>query len=180
MPLISGQMLAHYRLVEKIGEGGMGVVWKGTDTSLEREVAIKILPSEFAIDPGRRARFDREAKLLASINHPNIAAIYGLHESDGVSFLAMELLSGMDIARRIQDGPLPMEEALESASKICDALEAAHDNGIVHRDLKPANIHLDFDEQGRVRVIKVLDFGLAKVPAATGFTSGEGQGSSPA
>jgi len=180
MPLQPGQMLAHYRLVRKIGEGGMGVVWKGIDTSLERDVAIKILPSEFATDPGRRARFQREAKLLASINHPNIAAIYGLHESNGVNFLAMELLSGRDMAHRLQDGPLPLAEALETAGKICDALEAAHDNGIVHRDLKPANIHLGFDEQDRVRVIKVLDFGLAKVPVASGFSSEEGHGNSAA
>jgi eukaryotic-like serine/threonine-protein kinase len=149
--------LGSYRLIEKIGEGGMGVVWKALDTSLGREVAIKILPDLFADDPDRLARFEREAKLLASLNHPGIATIHGLHEAEGVRFLAMELVPGEDLARRIAAGPVPIEEALGIALKIAEALEAAHEQGIIHRDLKPANIQVTPDGQ-----VKILDFGLAK------------------
>ncbi len=157
MSFVPGMELLHYRLIEKIGEGGMGVVWKAVDTTLDREVAIKILPEQFAADPERLARFEREAKLLASLNHPNIAAVYGLHEAEGVRFLAMELVSGEDLSVRLQRGPLEKDRALEIAGQICEALEAAHDAGVIHRDLKPANVVINNEGQ-----IKVLDFGLAK------------------
>jgi len=152
-----GQSLAHYRLVEKIGEGGMGVVWKAVDTTLDREVAIKILPEQLARETERLARFEREAKLLASLNHANIAAVYGLHEADGLRFIAMELVAGVDLSQRLEHGPLPVDEALAAAQLIAQALEAAHENGTIHRDLKPANVKLAPDG-----AVKVLDFGLAK------------------
>ena len=145
--------IGHYRVTCKLGEGGMGEVWRGTDTRLNREVAIKVLPEAFAQDPERMARFRREAQVLASLNHPNIAAIYGIEERA----LVMELVEGPTLAERIAQGPMPLEEALEIARQIADALEAAHEKGVVHRDLKPANIKVTPD--GRV---KVLDFGLAK------------------
>jgi serine/threonine-protein kinase len=142
MTLESGQMLAHYRLVEQIGEGGMGVVWKALDTTLDREVAVKVLPDEFAGQAERLARFEREAKLLASLNHPHIAAIYGIHESAGKRFLAMELVPGEDLSQRLTAGPLAVAEALPLALQMAAALEAAHENGVIHRDLKPANIKI--------------------------------------
>jgi serine/threonine-protein kinase len=154
-------MLAHYRLVEKLGEGGMGVVWKAVDTQLERDVAIKILPESFATDAERAARFEREAKLLASLNHPNIATIYGLHESNtstgSVRFIAMELVPGEDLKLRLIRNAMTVNEALEAARQIAEALEAAHEHGVIHRDLKPANVKLTEDG-----TVKVLDFGLAK------------------
>ena len=158
--LAEGSLLAHYRLAEKIGAGGMGEVWRATDTTLGREVAVKLLPATFAGDPDRLARFEREARLLASLNHPNIAAIFGLHEQDGVRFLAMELVPGTDLAQRLQTGPLPPEEAAEIGRQIAEALEAAHDQGVIHRDLKPANVVVTPAGQ-----VKVLDFGLAKALA---------------
>ena len=157
MTVQPGTMLSHYRLVEKLGEGGMGVVWKAVDTRLDREVAIKILPDHFAEDPERLARFEREAKMLAALNHRNIASIYGLEQADGVRFLAMELAQGEDLARRLDRGPLPVHEALDVAHQLARALESAHEKGVLHRDLKPANVQLS--HEGRV---KVLDFGLAK------------------
>jgi eukaryotic-like serine/threonine-protein kinase len=157
MDLAPGRTLGSYRLVEKIGEGGMGVVWRAADTTLGREVAIKILPELFAEDPDRLARFEREAKVLASLNHPGIATIHGLHRADGVHFLAMELAPGTNLATRLAAGPLPIDEAIGIGLRVAEALEAAHDAGIVHRDLKPANIQVAPD--GRV---KILDFGLAK------------------
>ena len=157
MNIVAGQMLLHYRLVEKIGEGGMGVVWKAVDTSLGRDVAIKILPETVSEDAERLARFDREAKLLASLNHPNIATVYGLHEQDGVHFIAMELVPGEDLAQRLATGPLPVAQAVATAQRIAEALEAAHERGVIHRDLKPANVTLAADG-----TVKVLDFGLAK------------------
>jgi serine/threonine-protein kinase len=150
-------MLLHYRLVEKIGEGGMGVVWKAVDTTLDREVAIKILPDVFTEDPDRLARFQREAKLLASLNHPGIAAVHGLHESGELRFIAMELVQGEDLAKRLTRGPLPTAEALSLALEIARALESAHERGVIHRDLKPANVVLTEEDK-----VKVLDFGLAK------------------
>jgi pimeloyl-ACP methyl ester carboxylesterase len=153
----TGQTLLHYRIVEKVGEGGMGEVWKAVDQTLDREVAIKILPPTLAGDPTRLARFSREAKLLASLNHPNLATVYGYHEADGVRFLAMELVPGEDLLKRLAKGKLPVSEALRIAVQVADALEIAHSNGIVHRDLKPANIMLT--EPGNA---KVMDFGLAK------------------
>jgi serine/threonine-protein kinase len=161
LPVETGQSLLHYRLVDKIGEGGMGVVWKAVDTTLDREVAIKILPEAFATDAERMARFEREAKLLASLNHPNISAIYGLHDSQGIRFIAMELVPGEDLSHHLARGPLSLDEALPLALQIAEALETAHENGVVHRDLKPANIKVDEDGQA-----KVLDFGLATVDPA--------------
>src|SRR5262245_39896268 len=135
----------------------MGEVWRATDTTLGREVAIKALPQSVLQDPERLARFEREAKVLASLNHPNVATIHGFHREDGQLFLVMELVPGEDLAQRLARGALPVEEALPIAVQVADALEAAHERGIVHRDLKPANIKLL--PSGRV---KVLDFGLAK------------------
>jgi serine/threonine-protein kinase len=152
-----GRTLSHYRVVEKIGAGGMGEVYRATDTRLGREVAIKVLPEEFARDPERLARFEQEARLLAALNHPRIAAIHGLEEADGVRFLAMELVPGVTLAERIARGPLAVDEAVGIARQIAEALEAAHEKGIVHRDLKPANVKVT-PEGG----VKVLDFGLAK------------------
>jgi Tol biopolymer transport system component len=161
MRIEAGTRLLHYTLSEKIGEGGMGAVWRATDTTLNREVAIKLLPQIFADNAERLARFEREAKLLASLNHPNIAGIFGLHETVGdegtVRFLAMELIEGQDLSQRLKAGPLPVDQALEIAAQMCAGIEAAHENGVVHRDLKPANVIVAPD--GRVRL---LDFGLAK------------------
>src|SRR5215467_12716057 len=151
------QSIAHFRIVAKLGEGGMGAVYRATDTKLNRDVAVKVLPESFASDPGRMARFSREAQVLASLNHPNIAQIYGVEDHA----LVMELVEGETLK-----GPLPLETALDYARQIADALEAAHEKGIVHRDLKPANIKIT--PQG---VVKVLDFGLAKAaeePSANG------------
>jgi len=163
----AGQSLLHYRLIEKIGEGGMGVVWKAVDTNLDRPVALKILPEEFAGNLERLARFEREAKLLASLDHRNIAAIFGLEEADGLHFLVMELVAGESLAARLQRGPIAVEETLGICGQIARALAAAHDSGVVHRDLKPGNVHVS--EDGRV---KVLDFGLAKA-LGDGTTSGD-------
>jgi len=157
MSLTSGRSLNHYRLIDPIGEGGMGVVWRATDSELGRDVAIKVLPDLFVNDPERLARFEREARLLASLNHPHIASIFGLHSADGVRFLAMELVEGEDLAQRIEHGPLPVAEALPLALQIAQALEHAHEKGVIHRDLKPANVKLTSGGQA-----KVLDFGLAK------------------
>ncbi len=132
-------------------------MYRAEDTSLKREVAIKVLPDRFTKDPQRLARFEREAQLLASLNHPNIAAIYELEEADGVRFLSLELVEGETLAERIADGPLPVEEALEVCRQIAEGVEAAHEKGVIHRDLKPANVKIT--PEGKV---KVLDFGLAK------------------
>jgi Tol biopolymer transport system component len=149
--------LGNYEVIEKIGAGGMGEVYRARDTRLGRDVALKLLPAIFADDPDRLGRFEREARLLAALNHPNIAAIYGLEHADGKRFLVLELVQGDDLSARIAQGPVPLEEALPIARDIAEALEYAHEQGIVHRDLKPANIKLT--PEGRV---KVLDFGLAK------------------
>src|SRR6202166_47940 len=135
----------------------MGQVYRARDTKLDRDVAIKILPEAFAHDADRLARFTREAKTLASLNHPHIAAIYGLEESAGITALVMELVEGEDLSQRIARGAIPLDEALPIAKQIADALEAAHEQGIIHRDLKPANIKVRADG-----TVKVLDFGLAK------------------
>ena len=152
-----GKTLSHYKVIEKIGQGGMGEVYRAEDTNLSREVAIKVLPEQFTKDPQRLARFEREAKLLASLNHPNIAAIYGLEEADGVRFLALELVPGENLQERVAKGPLPVEEALEVCRQIAEGVEAAHEKGVIHRDLKPANVKVT--PEGKV---KILDFGLAK------------------
>ena len=157
MSLQPGHKLAHYEIVEPIGKGGMGEVYRARDTKLGRDVAIKVLPDEFAQDSERLRRFQREAKVLASLNHPNIASIYGLEQSGSTHYLVLELVPGKTLAERISGGPIPLEEALEIATKIGEALEEAHEQGIVHRDLKPANVKQT--EDGK---IKVLDFGLAK------------------
>jgi len=154
-----GRQLFHYRLVERIGRGGMGEVWRAVDTSLDREVAIKILPGEFAADEERLARFEREAKVLASLNHPNIATVYGLHQDGELRFLAMELVRGRTLTEEIARGLAPAR-ALELALEATDALAAAHRQRVTHRDLKPDNMMID--GEGR---LKVLDFGLAKLGA---------------
>ena len=152
-----GQTISHYKITEKIGQGGMGEVYRATDTKLDRDVALKVLPEAFASDQQRMARFAREAKVLASLNHPNIATIHGLEEADGKQALVLELVEGEDLAERIHRGAIPLEESLKIALQIAEALEAAHDKGIIHRDLKPANVKIT--PEG---VVKVLDFGLAK------------------
>jgi Tol biopolymer transport system component len=152
-----GTTLGHYQVTSRLGKGGMGEVYQAKDQKLGRDVAIKVLPEEFAKDSDRVARFQREAKLLASLNHPNIAAIYGLEESGGANFLVLELVEGDTLADRIKRGPIPVEESLKLALQIAEALEAAHEKGVIHRDLKPANIKVTPDGK-----VKVLDFGLAK------------------
>jgi Tol biopolymer transport system component len=157
MSLASGTRLGSYQVVALIGVGGMGEVYRAHDTRLNRDVALKVLPEIFSRDSERMARFEREAKLLASLNHPNIAAIYGLEESGPIRALVMELVEGSTLAERIRRGAVPMEEALPIAKQVADAVEYAHDNSVIHRDLKPANIKVTEDG-----VVKVLDFGLAK------------------
>jgi Tol biopolymer transport system component len=157
MTLASGTRLNIYEILAPIGAGGMGEVYRARDTKLGREVAIKVLPEAFSRDKERMARFEREAKLLASLNHANIATLYGLEESDGQLYLAMELVEGETLAERIARGPIPMDEAILLFVQIAEGLEVAHDKGVVHRDLKPANIKIT--PEGK---IKILDFGLAK------------------
>jgi len=167
MTLTNGGRIGPYEVLAPLGAGGMGEVYRARDPRLGRDVALKVLPEAFAADPDRMARFAREAQLLASLNHPNIAMLYGLEETGGVRALAMELVEGPSLAERAAEGAVPPEEALRIARQIADALEAAHDRGIIHRDLKPANIKLT-----REGAVKVLDFGLAKAldeePAASG------------
>ncbi len=157
MALSTGTRIGSYEIIAEIGKGGMGEVYRARDAKLGRDVAIKVLPEAFARDGERMARFEREAKVLASLNHPNIAAIYGFEDSGGVSALVMELVEGPTLADRVASGPIPVEEALRIARQIADALEYAHERGIVHRDLKPANIKISRDD-----AVKILDFGLAK------------------
>ena len=158
MALNVGDRLGHYDVTALIGEGGMGQVYQATDTKLNRQVALKILPEAFAADPDRLARFQREAQVLASLNHPNIAAIHGIEEAGDTRALVLELVEGPTLADRIKHGPIPVDEALPIAKQIAEALEAAHEAGVIHRDLKPANIKAREDG-----TVKVLDFGLAKV-----------------
>ena len=166
MALAAGTRLGPYEITAQIGVGGMGEVYRATDTKLKRDVAVKVLPSHVAADPERLARFQREAEVLASLNHPNIAAIYGLEEADSTKALVMELVEGPTLADRIARGAIPVDEALPIAKQIAEALEAAHEQGIIHRDLKPANVKLRPDG-----VVKVLDFGLAKTLEPTGAMS---------
>jgi serine/threonine-protein kinase len=169
MSLGPGARLGPYEIVSAIGAGGMGEVYRATDTNLGRQVAIKVLPEVLATDPERLARFEREAKTLASLNHPHIAQIYGLEKSSGVQALVMELVEGEDLSQRIARGPIPLDEALPIATQIAEALEAAHEQGIIHRDLKPANIKVRPDG-----TVKVLDFGLAKLTETVPTGSGAG------
>jgi Tol biopolymer transport system component len=172
MTLAAGTRLGSYEVVAQIGAGGMGEVYQAHDTQLGREVAIKVLPANFVNDPERLSRFQREARMLAALNHANIATIYGLEQSGGVTCLVMELVPGETLAERVKAGPLPMEEALKIAEQIAEALEAAHEKSIIHRDLKPANVKVT--PEGKV---KVLDFGLAK--AFAGDATSEDIGNSP-
>ena len=157
MPLQLGTTLGPYEVTAKIGEGGMGEVYQACDTKLDRDVALKVLPEAFTSDPDRLVRFEREAKVLASLNHPNIGSIYGLEEAEGVKALVLELIEGPTLADRIAKGPIPIDDALPIAKQIAEALEAAHEQGVIHRDLKPANVKVKADG-----TVKVLDFGLAK------------------
>jgi eukaryotic-like serine/threonine-protein kinase len=166
MALMAGSRLGPYEIIAPLGAGGMGEVYRALDTDLGRQVAIKILPDTFAQDPERLARFEREAKTLAALNHPHIAAIYGLERSDGQTALVMELVEGPTLADRIADGRIPVDEALAIAKQMAEALETAHEQGIIHRDLKPANIKVRPDG-----TVKVLDFGLAKAFDPTASSS---------
>jgi len=175
--LASGTKFGAFEIVGSLGAGGMGEVFRARDTKLNRDVALKVLPDSFATDVERLARFKREAQLLASLNHPNIGAIYGFEDSDpstgsgqAVQALVLELVEGPTLADRIAQGPLPFDEALPIAEQIAEALEAAHEQGIIHRDLKPANIKVRDDG-----TVKVLDFGLAKVmdPPSPEATAGK-------
>ena len=157
MKLAAGTRLGSFRIAALVGAGGMGEVYRARDTRLDRDVAIKVLPEAFAADPGRLARFEREARALASVSHPNIAQVHGFEQADGMHALVMELVDGEELSRRIDRGAIPFSEAVTIARQIADALDAAHDKGIVHRDLKPANVMITPDG-----VVKVLDFGLAK------------------
>ncbi len=153
-----GQTLAHYTVEEQLGAGAMGVVYRASDTRLGRTVALKLLHDSLSRDAERAARFEREARLLASLNHPNIAGIHGFEECDGLAVLVLEYVPGATLAERLsRHGPLPLRVALAVGAQIADALEAAHERGIIHRDLKPANIKITDGD-----TVKVLDFGLAK------------------
>src|SRR5215472_16752261 len=172
MPLAPGIQLGPFQITAALGAGGMGEVYRASDTKLKREVALKVLPELFANDAQRMARFEREAHVLASLNHPNIAAIHGLEESGATRALVMELVDGPTLAERIARGRIPLDEALPLAKQIAEGLEYAHEKGIIHRDLKPGNIKLTEDGQ-----VKILDFGLAK--ALEGETSQEELQNSP-
>ncbi|MGB6641375.1 MAG: serine/threonine-protein kinase, partial [Thermoanaerobaculia bacterium] len=156
-----GRTLAHYRITAALGAGGMGEVWRATDTKLGREVALKVLPAEMAANPERLDRFRREATMLAALDHPGIVTVHSVEESDGLHFLTMQLVDGESLDRLIPEGGLGVDRLLEIGTAVAEALAAAHDKGIVHRDLKPANVMVTSD--GRV---KVLDFGLAKIAAS--------------
>jgi eukaryotic-like serine/threonine-protein kinase len=158
MPLKTGDKLGYYEIVDLLGAGGMGEVYRARDARLKRDVAIKVLPEQFSRDEERLARFRREAQVLAALNHPNIAAIYGMEESGGTTALVMEIVDSRDLT-----GPLNIETALDYARQIAEALEAAHEKGIVHRDLKPSNIKVTLEG-----VVKVLDFGLATIVQSGG------------
>src|SRR5215475_13397911 len=145
MSITTGTRIGPYEIKSPLGEGGMGVVFRALDTKLGRDVALKLLPEHFADDPERLARFQREAEVLASLNHPNIAQIYGLEDSSSAQCIVMELVEGETLEERLKRGPVPVHEALPIAKQICEALEFAHDRGIIHRDLKPANIKLTKD-----------------------------------
>ena len=168
MPLTAGDKLGHYEVLSLLGKGGMGEVWKARDTTLKRDVALKVLPAAFLRDPDRMARFQREAEVLAALDHPNIGHIYGIEDSADSRVLVLALVEGPTLADLIA-APMPLEEAIHVAKQIVEALEYAHDRGVVHRDLKPANVKITSEG-----VVKVLDFGLAKVleeePPASSLT----------
>jgi serine/threonine protein kinase len=161
--LASGTRLGPYEIAALIGVGGMGEVYRARDTKLGRNVALKVLPAAFALDPDRMARFKREARVLASLNHPHISAIHGVEDSGEIHALVLELVEGETLAERIARGSLPLNDVLAIGRQITDALEAAHERGIIHRDLKPANIKITRDG-----LVKVLDFGLAKIADPSG------------
>jgi serine/threonine protein kinase len=167
---VIGETLAHYRITAAIGAGGMGEVYRATDTKLGREVALKVLPAEMASHPERLERFQREAKALAALDHPGIVTVYSVEEAGGVHFLTMQLVEGQSLDRVVPEGGLTSSQVLEIATALAEALAAAHDKGIVHRDLKPANVMVTAD--GRV---KVLDFGLAKITASEPVGSSDSQ-----
>ena len=157
MPLTPGTRIGAYNVTGPLGAGGMGEVYRARDTKLDRDVALKVLPEAFTADPDRLARFEREARVLASLNHPNIAQIHGLEEAGGTRALVLELVEGPTLAERLEQGPIPLDEVLSIARQIALALQAAHEAGVIHRDLKPANVKVREDG-----TVKVLDFGLAK------------------
>src|SRR5215469_550541 len=156
MPLAPGNKLGPYEILSPLGAGGMGEVYRARDTRLERTVAIKILPTQVSNDPLRKQRFEREAKTISSLNHPNICTLHDIGSQDGVDYLVMECVEGETLVERLEKGPLPLEQVLKYGAQIADALDKAHRAGIVHRDLKPGNIVL------AVTGAKLLDFGLAK------------------
>jgi serine/threonine protein kinase len=163
MPLETGARLGQFEILGAIGAGAMGEVYKAVDTRLKRLVAIKVLPSALALDADRMARFEREARLLAALDHPNISAIYGIEESDGAKALVLALIDGPTLEDRIAAGAIPIEEAIPVARQMAEAVEYAHERGVIHRDLKPANVKITPDG-----VVKVLDFGLAKALTGEG------------
>lgn len=169
-----GTTISHYRVTAKLGQGGMGEVYRATDTKLERDVAIKVLPESFAQDKERLNRFEREAKVLASLNHPKISAIHGLEDSDGKKALILELVEGETLAEKFLSGPLPLDEALDVCKQIAEAIEKAHEKGIVHRDLKPGNVKITPDG-----MVKVLDFGLAKLTSTNSSNGPSDRSESP-
>ncbi|MEZ5426776.1 MAG: serine/threonine-protein kinase [Pyrinomonadaceae bacterium] len=161
MKLEKNTVISHYKILSAIGKGGMGEVYKAHDERLDREVAIKILPSDFANDAERLTRFEQEAKATSALNHPNILTIYDIGKHDGASFIVAELLEGEELRQRLDEGTIPLRKTIDYARQIVSGLSAAHEKSIVHRDLKPENIFITEDDR-----IKILDFGLAKIREA--------------